>query len=347
MARRRWDGGITTKRAKNLRPISDGQDRQTATVPKESIINRPLRFVFAGSGDFATSVLERLVQAGVCPSRILTQPDRPSGRGRRLIGTPVKRYSEEALPALGFDVSTDSVTLYRELSVCDALLVVDYGRIIPEALLNLPRYGGINLHPSLLPRWRGAAPIERAILAGDHETGVCVIRMDATLDTGAVYACDVVGIKEDETAGELSARLALIGADLLLRIMVSLSRGERPPVVRQRGESVYAARISKSEARLDFSQSSQMLARAVRAFNPRPLAWCEVEGQRVRILRAHCISAEPEALPGTVVAAGEEGIDVATGDGLLRVTQLQRAGRRVQMAGDVLRGWELLNRRMT
>lgn len=291
-------------------------------------------------------MLAKLVEADLIPSRLLTQPDRPSGRGRRLTGTPVRQYSQKVLPSVCLDTEVDSVKLRAELSACDALLVVDYGRIIPKSILDLPRYGGINLHPSLLPRWRGAAPIERAILSGDSETGVCVISMDETLDTGGIYACEAVDIGGDETAGELSARLAVIGAELLLKVAKALSWGERLPVVKQSGKSVYAARVSKTEAHLDFSQTSHALVRAIRAFNPRPLAWCEVEGQRIRILRAHSTPADSGALPGTVVATCEEGIDIATGDGLLRITELQRAGRRPQKAGEFLRGWELLNRRM-
>jgi len=218
---------------------------------------------------------------------------------------------------------------------------VAYGLLIPERLLQLPTYGGLNVHPSLLPRWRGAAPVERALAAGDRETGVAIMRMDAGLDTGPVYRVESTPIGDDETAGELSARLARRGADLLLEVLEALDAGTARSTP-QSGAPTYAARITKAEARLDFSLAAPELARRVRAFSPRPGAWAECGGERVRILRAE--AAGDSAVPGQVIRADAAGIEVACARGSLRLLELQRPGRRVQTAAEQVRGrdWRTL-----
>lgn len=297
-----------------------------------------MRLIFAGTADFALPSLEALA-ARHDILLVLTQPDRPAGRGRRPRPSPVRGLAE----GLGLPVATperlDAGTIDAILEPRpDALVAVAYGLLVPERLLQAPRWGGLNVHPSLLPRWRGAAPVERALEAGDTETGVAIMRMDAGLDTGPLYRVERTPVGPAETAGDLSARLAGRGAGLLLAVLEELVAGTAESVP-QAGPATYAGRISKAEARLDFSRSAPELARRVRAFNPRPGAWAECAGERVRILRAEAVSGSAHAEPpGRVLAASAEGIDVACGSGSLRLLELQRPGRRVQTAAQQTRG---------
>ena len=219
----------------------------------------------------------------------------------------------------------------------DVLVVVAYGLMIPGGLLEAPRYGAVNVHPSLLPRWRGAAPVERAVEAGDCETGVAIMQMDAGLDTGPVYRMETVPMRPEETAGELSGRLARRGAVLLLEVLEELASGNARATP-QAGEPTYAARLSRAEAELDFRRPASELARRVMAFNPRPGAWAECGGERVRILRARPLAGTSPLPPGRVIAAGEDGIDIVCGDGFLRVLEMQRPGRRAMAAAEQTRG---------
>lgn len=303
-----------------------------------------MRLIFAGTADFALPALEALA-ARHDVLLVLTQPDRPAGRGRRPRPGPVRGLAD----SLGLPVATPEKlgsAVVSELSGLgpEVLVVVAYGLLIPERLLELPPYGGLNVHPSLLPRWRGAAPVERALEAGDAETGVAIMRLDAGLDTGPLYRVERTPIGTDETAGELSARLARCGAELLLEVLDGLDSGIAE-CVPQQGAPTYAARISKAEARLDFSRPAEELARRVRAFNPRPGAWADCADERVRILRAEALvggsNTEP---PGRVVKADAAGIEVACGQGRLRLLELQRPGRRVQTAAEQVRGrdWRAL-----
>lgn len=295
-----------------------------------------MRLIFAGTAEFAVPSLERL--AGCHEIRcVLTQPDRPAGRGRRLKPTPVRARAE----ALGLRVATpgklDSEVIAELKAMrADVLVVVAYGLLIPEALLRAFPHGGLNVHPSLLPRWRGAAPVERAMQAGDAETGVAIMRMDSGLDTGPVFRVERTAIEPSETAGELSARLARRGANLLLEVLDGLAGGaiRAQP---QSGTPSYAARLERAEARLDFARDASGLAREVLALNPRPGAWAECEGERIRILRAVALpgSAGP---PGRIIAATAEGIDVACGRGVLRILELQRPGKRPCGAADQVHG---------
>ena len=298
-----------------------------------------MRLIFAGSGSFAVPVLDRLLASSHELALVLTQPERPGGRGRCLRPTPVGVVAAAAGLPLVASSALAAPGVSAALRSADTLVVADYGRILPANLLDLPHYGGINVHPSVLPRWRGAAPVERAILAGDPETGVAIMRMEAGLDTGPIYALDRTRIGPEEIAGALTARLAERGATLLCLVLEALERGEAR-AVGQQGEATYAPRLEKSEARLDFTLDAADLARRVRAFNPRPLAWCEAGGERLRLLGARAIDASVHDPVGTIVAVGAEGLDVATGRGLLRVREMQRAGRRPQLAIRVARGWK-------
>lgn len=301
-----------------------------------------MRVVFAGTAEFALPALETLARRHEV-ARVLTQPDRPAGRGRRARSSPVRGLAER----LGIPVATPErldAAAVDDLTALspEALVVVAYGLLIPERLLRVPRYGGINVHPSLLPRWRGAAPVERAVEAGDAKTGVAIMRMEAGLDTGPLYRVERTPIGDSETAGELSARLSRRGAELLIEVLTELAEG-RAQCTPQTGKATYARRLTKAEARLDFSRPAAELARRVRAFNPRPVAWAECAGERVRILRAEAVSAAVAGAPGRVIGAGADGIEVACGEGALRLLELQRPGRRMQDADEQVRGRDWRN----
>ncbi|MGH8161226.1 MAG: methionyl-tRNA formyltransferase [Gammaproteobacteria bacterium] len=305
-----------------------------------------MRTVFAGTATFALPALAALVGSDHEIELVITRPDRRAGRGRRTRASPVRLAAEAAGLAVAMPATlADSVLRERLAALAPVVLVVvAYGRLVPPALLSLPHYGALNVHPSLLPRWRGAAPVERAILAGDAETGVAVMRMTDELDAGPIYRHLQVPIGVHETAGELSDRLAEAGAELLLETLAALAAG-KAQATPQRGEPNYAARLTVAEARLDFAQSAEALARRIRAFNPRPVAWCECDGERLRLLRAEALGEKVANPPGTIVAVGESGLDIATGEGLLRITELQRAGRKPLPAADFARGQSWMGRR--
>ncbi len=301
-----------------------------------------MRLIFAGTADFALPALETLA-ARHDIVRVLTQPDRPAGRGRRSRPSPVRRLAERLnLPVVTPECLDASVVGALAALTPVALIVVAYGLLIPEGLLRLAPYGGLNVHPSLLPRWRGAAPVERALEAGDEETGVAIMHLDTGFDTGPIYRLERTPIGAGETAGELSARLARRGAALLLEVLSELASGTAHSTP-QSGSPSYAARIATAEAKLDFSSTAPDLARRVRAFNPRPGAWAECAGERVRILRVEALTASGSVAPGRVMAVGTAGIDVACGEGCLRLLELQRSGRRVQTVAAQIHGRDWRN----
>jgi methionyl-tRNA formyltransferase len=306
-----------------------------------------LRTVFAGTPGFAIPAFELLVRSGFPPVAVLTQPDRPAGRGRKLQASPVKVASLAAgipvhqPPSLKDPGFVTWLTGVRP----DLLIVVAYGLILPGTILGIPKYGCWNIHASLLPRWRGAAPIQRAIEAGDEETGVCIMQMDTGLDTGPVLVRDVEKISADDTAGSLQDRLAKLGAESLLRSMQQLATGALPKTEAQASTGVtWAAKLEKSEAELDWGEGAMTLERKVRAFNPWPVAWCDIAGERTRIWLAKALpaqsgarSAQSGALPGTVIAATAAGIDISTAAGTLRCLRLQRPGGRQLSSAEYLK----------
>lgn len=294
-----------------------------------------LRVAFAGTPDFAMPALEALAHSGHRVVGVLTQPDRPAGRGRQLQASAVKVCAlAHGLPvSQPVRLSSDAERADLVGWAPDLLVVVAYGLILPRAVLQLPRLGCVNIHASLLPRWRGAAPIQRAILAGDADSGVCIMRLEATLDTGPVYARQRVAIG-DATAGELEAVLAQRGASLLLPVVDALENGTAEAVPQPEQGITYAHKINKSEAAIDWNASAASIARRVRAFNPRPVAESNLGPERVRIWRAHALSVGAGGDAGAVQGLRDEALIVACGDGLLAIEQLQLPGRKPVSARD-------------
>jgi len=303
-------------------------------------LNPNLGIVFAGTPAFAVPALAALLSNGFRPLAVLTQPDRPAGRGRRLHASPVKLAAEVAgLSVLQPQTLKDpGVRQTLEDLHPDLIVVVAYGLILPTGILALPRHGCWNIHASLLPRWRGAAPIQRAIEAGDAETGVCIMHMDEGLDTGPVFKRTAIPIAPDETGGSLHDKLAELGADTLLACVRELQEGGLSAPLAQATTGVsYASKLNKSEAELDWRQHAVALERKVRAFNPNPVAWCDLAGERTRIWSARALDVESAGGPGALTAANSLGIDVATGKGELRLLRLQRPGGKEVTAAEYLR----------
>ena len=297
-----------------------------------------MRIVFAGTPAFAVPSL------GAAHARnevvaVYTQPDRPAGRGRGLSASPVKLDAvQRGIPVLQ-PVSLRKASTQAALRALqpDLMIVVAYGLILPQAVLDIPRFGCWNVHASLLPRWRGAAPIQRAIEAGDSETGVCLMQMEAGLDTGPVLLSQRLAIGENETGGQLHDRLAELGARVLADGVGLLRAGIRPvPQVQPEDGAIYATKLEKHEARLDWSQPADVLARKVRAFEPWPVAEANLAGERLRIHGAIALSLAHRATPGTILAANRQGIDVACGEGALRLRVIQRDGGKAITAADYL-----------
>jgi methionyl-tRNA formyltransferase len=300
---------------------------------------RPLRLVFAGTPEFSVPCLEACRASGAEVVAVYTQPDRPAGRGRKLAPSPVKQAALAAGIAIEQPGSLKATEVQQRLADYrpDLLVVVAYGLILPRKVLAIPRLGCWNVHASVLPRWRGAAPIQRAILAGDAESGVDLMRMEAGLDTGPVLLERRTPIGRDDTGGSLHDRLSLLGADVLAEGLRRTLAGEPLAATPQPDDGVtYAHKLDKAEARLDFSRAAIELERQVRAFDPWPVAEGEVAGESLRIWAAHAIEADHHAAPGSVLAASRNGIDLACGHGALRVTAVQRAGGKRIGAADYL-----------
>ena len=311
-------------------------------------MNYRLRIVFAGTPDFSVPALDALCSAGHEIAAVYTQPDRPAGRGRTLAAGPVKRRAlelglpVEQPPTLG----TTDARARLSAAEPDLMVVVAYGLILPPAILAVPDLGCLNIHASLLPRWRGAAPIQRAILAGDTRTGITIMKMDAGLDTGPMLLTRTTEIGARETAGSLHDRLARLGAEAIVQAVAEWSSG-RVQAVPQPTEGVtYAPKIRKEEGQIDWTRPAVEIARQVRAFNPWPVAETHWQGQQLRIWEADPLPGRAGAEPGRVIDARNGRIIVATGDGVLRLGQVQLAGRRVTGAAEFLNAHTLADARL-
>jgi methionyl-tRNA formyltransferase len=296
-----------------------------------------MRVVFMGTPEFSVPVLEALARAHevVC---VYSQPPRPAGRGKKDRPSPVQAVAEELDLPVRHPISLKGAEAQTEFAAlgADVAVVVAYGLILPQAVLDAPRHGCLNIHASLLPRWRGAAPIHRAIMAGDAETGICIMQMEAGLDTGPVLLREATPIGAAETTGALHDRLSAMGARLILQTLDRLA--ELEPQSQPDAGVTYASKIDKAEARIDWSRPALEVDRLIRGLSPHPGAWCEVAGERVKLLASRL--AEGQGAPGEVLG----GLRIACGSGAVEVTLAQREGKRAMAPEDFLRGFALPDR---
>ncbi|MGO3227621.1 MAG: methionyl-tRNA formyltransferase [Oceanisphaera sp.] len=299
---------------------------------------RPLNIIFAGTPDFAARHLQALLGSEHKLVAVYTQPDRPAGRGKKLTPSPVKVTAEQAgIPVLQ-PPSLRNEAAQQELAAlnADIMVVVAYGLILPQPVLDTPRLGCINVHGSLLPRWRGAAPIQRAIWAGDDITGVTIMQMDKGLDTGAMLHTASLPITADDTSASLYDKLATIGPPALLESLADISEGRATPLAQDDTQANYAKKLSKEEARIDWQEPAAHIARCVRAFNPWPFSYFSVAEHNIKVWQSEVVNQQSDLAPGTIIQANKAGIDVATGDGVLRLLSLQVPGKKAMGCHDLL-----------
>ena len=313
-----------------------------------------MRVIFAGTPEFARVALAQLHAAGFEIPLVLTQPDRPAGRGMKLQASSVKQWAESqhipvAQPrSLRLDGKyPDDAALARqaiEAAKADVMVVAAYGLILPQWVLEVPQWGCLNIHASLLPRWRGAAPIHRAIEAGDYETGVTIMQMDAGLDTGHMLLLEKLLITAGDTTELLHDKLALLGGRLILKVLETAAGGRLSPVPQPTQGITYAHKIEKHEAQIDWSQSADVIERRIRAFNPFPGAFSNLGADAIKLREAIVlpVARVAGAVCGQVLAASGDGVDICTGDGVVRAVRLQKAGGKILTAADFLRGFEIL-----
>ena len=309
-----------------------------------------MKIIFAGTPEFAAVALKALHEAGFQIPLVLTQPDRPAGRGMQLQASPVKQFALEHDIAVAQPVSLRLDGKYPEAAKQahellrstphDVMVVAAYGLILPRSVLDIPKHGCINIHASLLPRWRGAAPIHRAIEAGDAESGVTIMQMEEGLDTGPMLLMERVPIAPGDTTGSLHDKLAALGGRMIVDAMRCLEDGKLAAIPQPEGAN-YAAKISKEEAQLDFSLPAAVLERKVRAFNPFPGAFALFNGNAIKIWRAMLLPGETKAAPGEILHAGTDGVQVACGDGILNLIELQKPGGKRLPAGEFLKGFPM------
>jgi len=300
-----------------------------------------LRLLFAGTPDFAERHLDALLDSRHEVVAVLTQPDRPAGRGKKLQPSPVKQRALAAGVDVLQPVSLKDPQIQQHLAELevDAMIVVAYGLILPRAVLEIPRYGCLNVHASVLPRWRGAAPIQRAVEAGDPESGVSIMQMDVGLDTGPVLAVSSLALEDTETGGSLHDRLAALGPPALLSVLDQLETALARAVVQDDSLANYARKIDKAECQIDWSQPAEVLARRIRAFNPAPVCFSYLGDDRVKIWLASAdANPPPQTPPGTIVEAGRDSLRVACGEGSLSILQAQFPGGKALTAAQLING---------
>lgn len=299
-----------------------------------------LNIVFAGTPDFAVPSLQALIDSPHNLLAVYTQPDRPAGRGRKLSASPVKQLALAHGIPLKQPENFKTSEVRAELAALqpDLMVVVAYGLILPESVLAVPRLGCLNVHASLLPRWRGAAPIQRAILEGDAESGVTIMQMEAGLDTGPMLARLSCTIEDSDTGQSLHDKLAKLGNAALLEVIAQLAAGAAQAEVQDEAQSTYAGKLSKQEATIDWTQSAERIGRQVRAFNAWPVAQTTLDGQSLRVWQAMPLSIEKPAqqTPGRILVVSTQGMDVQTGEGVLRLLEVQPAGKRRMPVADFL-----------
>ncbi|HCY16068.1 MAG: methionyl-tRNA formyltransferase [Curvibacter sp. GWA2_64_110] len=312
-----------------------------------------MRVIFAGTPEFARVALERLHAAGFDIPLVLTQPDRPAGRGMKLQASPVKQFALDHGIAVAQPHSLrldgkypDEAAAARaaiEAAQADVMVVAAYGLILPQWVLDTPRLGCLNIHASLLPRWRGAAPIHRAIEAGDVETGVTIMQMDAGLDTGAMLLVEKLAIAPEDSTGSLHDKLAVLGGRMIVEVLELAACGGLHPLPQPAEGVTYAHKIEKHEAAIDWSLPAEVIARRIRAFNPFPGAATVCQGEAIKLWRCEIDSTSriSDKAPGTILSANEAGVAVQCGSGVLRLTELQRAGGKRLPVTDFLRGFAL------
>lgn len=297
-----------------------------------------LKLIFAGTPDFAARHLAALLSSDHEVVAVYTQPDKPAGRGQKLTASPVKELAlANDLPVYQ-PASLRNEAAQAELAAlgADLMVVVAYGLILPKAVLDTPRLGCLNVHGSLLPRWRGAAPIQRAIWAGDAETGVTIMQMDVGLDTGAMIRKVSCPIAFDETSASLYDKLAELGPQALVDTLGAMAAGDTAAEAQDDALANYAQKLSKEEARIDWSMEAVAIERCIRAFNPWPISWFEVAEQTIKVWQAEVIDSDHGQPAGTLLKADKQGIDVATGKGVLRLLTLQPPGKKAMSVPDLL-----------
>jgi methionyl-tRNA formyltransferase len=314
-------------------------------------MSEPLRVIFAGTPEFAAVALAQILAAGHTVPLVLTQPDRPAGRGMKLQASAVKQLAvQHDIPVaqplslrLDGKYPDDAAAAHAAIAEAkaDVMVVAAYGLILPQWTLDAPRLGCLNIHASLLPRWRGAAPIHRAIEAGDAQTGVVIMQMDAGLDTGDMLLTDVLDIAADDTTATLHDRLAYMGGALVVRALADAQTGQLQPAKQPEAGVTYAHKIEKAEATVNWQDSAEVIGRRVRAFNPFPAASTQLDGEAIKLWRATVEPTTYAQPPGTVLSADAQGVRIACGEGVLCVTELQRAGGKRLAAADFLRGFAL------
>ena len=297
-----------------------------------------LKVIFAGTPDFAAQHLHALLDAGINVVAVYTQPDRPAGRGKQLTASPVKLLAQQHQVPVFQPHSLKEAAAQEQLAAlqADLMIVVAYGLLLPAAVLEAPRLGCINVHGSLLPRWRGAAPIQRAIWAGDEQTGITIMQMDEELDTGDMLFKLACPIEPDDTSASLYDKLAKLGPEGLLTTLDRLAQGKLQPEKQQDALANYARKLSKEEALIDWQLPAAQLERCIRAFNPWPFSYLVIQEQNVKIWQAQVLAESHTAIPGTVLRTGKEGIDVATAEGVLRLLRLQPPGKKPMLAHELL-----------